>query len=126
MKVTKLQVVNSQYALSTLSDMVLPYQLAWRVARAVKKVDPIMKDFFKDKDDLVEKLQVSEDHVKEEKYPARKAEFDKAVTSILDEEVEIPIPVISSGLITMDIKPVILFQLNWLIEEPSEEQVPAK
>jgi hypothetical protein len=111
-------IAESAQAMQNLANKPLPSKTAYKVGKAIHKVNSIMKKFEKDRMALFEQLgTMQDDGVNINIDPEKQSEFKKNFEALLDEETSI------ENLLTIDlsefdgilIEPSILAALDWLI-----------
>ena len=120
MKLSVSQIVNSVPVLNKLKDEQLPVKLSYRVGRILEKFAKEYNLFEDTRLSLVKKYGVENTDGNFEVAEDKRSQFFKDLSDVLQEEVELSIPLIplemfpNSSLIT----PQDMVYISFLIEEP--------
>ena len=123
MKLTNRQLLNAVPAFNHLNSMKLPVKASYRVAKAARKVDDVLKDYRKTLGSLQEKhaekgvndkVKTDDNHIVFKDAEAFSADFEELLK--LENDVVIDkISVADFG--SAEVEPSFLYHLDWFIED---------
>lgn len=118
MKLKLMQIINAKDSLVELSQKDLAVMASYRVAKILKKIDPEIAIYEDERIKLIRKYGEESEpgrlQVKQENIP----EYVKELETLVQQEVDIDIQKVKiSEIGNIDIKPAVLINLDFMIEE---------
>jgi hypothetical protein len=114
-KVKLFKLVQSVDQLSVLSSTKFQASMTLKIMRIMRAVRPELEDYDKKKNDLIKKFGVTLDNGDVKVSPDRMNDFFTELNPVLEQEVELPIEPIKLSELTLELTPIDLERLEWML-----------
>jgi hypothetical protein len=121
------QLLSSKEAFGRLINREWPVKISLNLKKLIRQINIEFDDYDKVRIELLERLGEKKEKNYDFKDEVSRETFDKEMTSLLDEEVELKFYPISVSVLEkngIQISPIDLELLDWLIVDDTKEQEP--